>query len=101
MSREGALAPATVRIPDLSLLILETKDEGETLLSLRLTSANPALGYNLKLFGPTPCVRSFRVFPEPFHGYRTPANPEHRRQGQGRDQVVEHGREPLPRSHAR
>ena len=43
MSREGALAPATVRIPDLSLLILETKDEGETLLSLRLTSANPAL----------------------------------------------------------
>ncbi len=53
MSREGALAPATVRIPDLSLLILETKDEGETLLSLRLTSANPALGYNLKLFGPT------------------------------------------------
>jgi hypothetical protein len=53
LSREGALAPATVRIPDLSLLILETKDEGETLLSLRLTSANPALGYNLKLFGPT------------------------------------------------
>ena len=45
-------APATVRIPDLSLLILESKDQGETVLSLRLTSANPSLGFNLKPFGP-------------------------------------------------
>lgn len=51
-ARQGSLAPATVRIPDLSLLILESKDQGVTVLSLRLTSADPSLGYNLKPFGP-------------------------------------------------
>ena len=51
-TREATLAPATVRVPDLSLLILESKDQGETVLSLRLTSADPSLGYNLRPFGP-------------------------------------------------
>jgi hypothetical protein len=51
-SSEGTLAPATVRVPDLSLLILESLDQGQTVLNLRLTSADPSLGYNLKLFGP-------------------------------------------------
>jgi len=51
-TRDQALAPATVRVPDLSLLILESKDQGETVLGLRLTSADPSLGYNLKPFGP-------------------------------------------------
>jgi hypothetical protein len=51
-TRDGALAPATVKVPDLSLLILESKDQGDTLLSLRLTSADPSLGYNLRPFGP-------------------------------------------------
>ena len=46
------LAPATARLPDLSLLILEAREGAETILTLRLTSTDPALGYNLKLFGP-------------------------------------------------
>ena len=101
MSREGALAPATVRIPDLSLLILETKDEGETLLSLRLTSANPALGYNLKLFGPT------RLKSDPFAYFQSlftdiqRFQSRARRQGEGRDHAGEHGSDPLRRPHAR
>jgi hypothetical protein len=46
------LAPATARLPDLSLLILEARDGPETVLTLRLTSTDPALGYNLKPYGP-------------------------------------------------
>jgi hypothetical protein len=46
------LAPATARVPDLSLLILEAREGAETILSLRLTSTDPALGFNLKPFGP-------------------------------------------------
>ncbi|HEX8202542.1 MAG TPA: CHAT domain-containing protein, partial [Isosphaeraceae bacterium] len=51
-ARAEPLAPATVRLPDLSLLILEARDGAETVLTLRLTSADAALGYNLKPFGP-------------------------------------------------
>jgi hypothetical protein len=46
------LAPATARLPDLSLLILESRQGDETILTIRLTSTDPALGYNLKSFGP-------------------------------------------------
>ncbi len=46
------LAPATARPPDLSLLILEAREGAETVLTLRLTSTDPALGYNLKPYGP-------------------------------------------------
>ena len=46
------LAPATARLPDLSLLILEAREGAETILTLRLTSTDPALGYNLKPYGP-------------------------------------------------
>jgi hypothetical protein len=46
------LAPATARVPDLSLLILEAREGADTVLSLRLTSTDPALGFNLKPFGP-------------------------------------------------
>ena len=102
MSREGALAPATVRIPDLSLLILETKDEGETLLSLRLTSANPALGYNLKLFGPT------RLRSDPFAYFQSLFTdierlPIQSATDKAKAEITagEHGGEPLRRPHAR
>jgi hypothetical protein len=46
------LAPATPRLPDLSLLILEAREGTETILTLRLTSTDPALGYNLKPYSP-------------------------------------------------
>jgi hypothetical protein len=46
------LAPATARLPDLSLLILESREGNETILTIRLTATNAALGYNLKAFGP-------------------------------------------------
>jgi CHAT domain len=46
------LAPATARVPDFSLLILEARDGADTVLTLRLTSSDPALGFNLKPFGP-------------------------------------------------
>jgi hypothetical protein len=44
--------PANPRAPDLSLLILETRTGAETLLTLRLSTTDPALGYNLKPYGP-------------------------------------------------
>jgi hypothetical protein len=46
------LAPMTARLPDLSLLILEGREGPDTTLTLRLTATDPALGYNLKPFGP-------------------------------------------------
>jgi hypothetical protein len=52
LERSGTLAPATIRVPDLSLLILENDNAGCPEVSLRLSSADPSLGYNLKPFGP-------------------------------------------------
>ncbi len=51
-ARVEPLAPATARLPDLSLLILESREGDETILTIRLTSTDATLGYNLKSFGP-------------------------------------------------
>jgi hypothetical protein len=46
------LAPITVRVPDLSMLVEERKGSGEVEYMIRLTTSNPAQGLNLKPFGP-------------------------------------------------
>ena len=50
LEREQALAPASVRLPDLSLLILEEEINGSPALSMRVTDAS--LRLNFKKYGP-------------------------------------------------
>ena len=49
-SHEGALAPVSLRLADLSMLILERATRGE--FEIQLNSPNPALGLNYRKFGP-------------------------------------------------
>jgi hypothetical protein len=49
---EQPLAPVSVRLPDLSLVIFENREGDETVLTMRLTAANPAENLNFKSFGP-------------------------------------------------
>ena len=46
------LAPLTLAQPDLTLLIFEGVDQGQPAITLRLSALDPALGLNLKPFGP-------------------------------------------------
>jgi len=46
------LAPFTLAQPDLTLLIFEGVDQGQPAITLRLSALDPALGLNLKPFGP-------------------------------------------------
>lgn len=50
LEREQALAPASVRLPDLSLLILEEKINGSPALNMWVTDAS--LRFNFKKYGP-------------------------------------------------
>jgi len=58
-AHESPLAPLTVRQPDLSLLILESRIGGEIALTMRLSATDSSLGLNFKPFGPVP----FRTSP--------------------------------------
>lgn len=52
-SSEGqSLAPLVVAQPDLTLLILEHETQGQPTITVRLSALDPALGLNLKPFGP-------------------------------------------------
>jgi CHAT domain len=51
-SHEQVLAPVSVRLPDLSLLIVETQVNGMPGFTLWLNSQNPALALTWKKFGP-------------------------------------------------
>jgi hypothetical protein len=51
-SHEQALAPVSVRLPDLSLLIEEVWDNGRRAFTLRITSSNPNHNLYLAKFGP-------------------------------------------------
>jgi hypothetical protein len=51
-SHEQALAPVSVRLPDLSLLIEEVWDNGRRAFTLRITSSNPNHNLYLTKFGP-------------------------------------------------
>ena len=95
-TRDGTLAPATVRVPDLSLLILESKDQGRRCSALRLTSADPSLGYNLKPFGPIR-LRSepYGYFQSFFKDIETLPIQSVARQGQGRAAAGGQGGEPV------
>lgn len=67
LEREQALAPASVRLPDLSLLILEEEINGSPALSMRLTATDASLGLNFKKFGPIPLrMEPLRYFQEFF-----------------------------------
>lgn len=46
------LAPLTLAQPDLTLLIFERVDQGQSVITLRLSAVDPALGLNFKSFGP-------------------------------------------------
>ena len=46
------LAPLAVAQPELTLLILEHEFQGKPAITIRLSALDPALGLNLKLFGP-------------------------------------------------
>ena len=46
------LAPFALAQPDLTLLIFEGVDQGQPAITLRLSALDPALGLNLKPFGP-------------------------------------------------
>lgn len=48
------LTTTGIRLPDLSLLILEESVNGSPALSFRLTAADAALGFNFKKYGPMP-----------------------------------------------
>jgi hypothetical protein len=51
-SENCSLAPLTLAQPDLTLLIFEGVDQGQPVITLRLSALDPALGLNLKPFGP-------------------------------------------------
>jgi hypothetical protein len=51
-SREQPLAPVSIQLPDLSLLIEETNVNGRRAFTLRITASNPGHGLNLAKFGP-------------------------------------------------
>jgi hypothetical protein len=51
-SHKDALAPISLRVPDLSMLIEERMSGGTREYMIRLTGSNPEHGLNLKQFGP-------------------------------------------------
>jgi hypothetical protein len=65
-SRSEPLAEARDRAADLTLLIFERREGGETVLDLRLNCRDPALRFNFKRFGPirlqTDAARYFADF---------------------------------------
>lgn len=63
-SHEHALAPVSVRLPDLSLLIEEAWVNGRRAFTLRITSSNPDHNLYLAKFGPI----SFQTDPGPYFG---------------------------------
>lgn len=52
LSHKQTIEPARVHTPDLSLLILEQTNGGETSITVRLTATDPSLGLLFKPFGP-------------------------------------------------
>lgn len=66
MVRDQTLAPASIRLPDLSLLILEEEVNGSPALSMRLSASAASLGLNWKKYGPiflrTQPLRYFQNF---------------------------------------
>ncbi len=52
VSHEQPLAPISIQLPDLSLLIEETSINGRRAFTLRITASNPGHGLNLAKFGP-------------------------------------------------
>lgn len=51
-SHEQPLAPVSIQLPDLSLLIEESSVNGRRAFTLRITASNPRHGLNLAKFGP-------------------------------------------------
>lgn len=52
VTREHGVAPTSLRLPDLQMLVLEQTQGSRTQFEIRLTSPNSALGLNYKRFGP-------------------------------------------------
>jgi hypothetical protein len=51
-SHQQSLAPVSIQLPDLSLLIEESWINGRRAFTLRITTSNPTHGLNLAKFGP-------------------------------------------------
>jgi hypothetical protein len=64
---EQPLAPVSVRLPDLSLLIEETRLNGSRAFVMRVTAANPGLNLNLTKFGPIPFQTDPGLYFEEFY----------------------------------
>lgn len=71
-SQEQPLEPVSIHQPDLSLLILEHMEAGQPAFTFRLTARDPALGLNLKPFGPIRLkVDALRYFQDFFQDIET------------------------------
>jgi hypothetical protein len=62
------IEPMTARPPDLQLLILERRSPGGVTYEMRLSASDPALGLNLKPFGPFGLAQDPRSFFNDFYG---------------------------------